>query len=127
MLKLVLVLSLSMSWFACGGGDEVCKDDHCVCPSNETCAHDCESGGIDCHIQCQPGSHCDVGCAPGEECHVECSLGQSCAVDCNGAPECNVTCPASGCTVTGCAAGTCTVSCGLGSLPTRSGTTATCP
>jgi hypothetical protein len=111
---------------ACGG-DQVCKDDHCVCGAGETCAHDCDNGGLECHIQCQPGSSCDVGCAPGEECHVECSQSTSCAVDCANGPDCNITCPSGDCTVTNCPVGSCDVTCGLAGLATRNGSTATCP
>jgi hypothetical protein len=38
-----------------------------------------------------------------------------------------VTCPATGCTVKSCTGPTCQVLCGLGSLPSHSGTTASCP
>jgi hypothetical protein len=124
MMRMLLVTSVVLV-FACGGS-EVCQGDHCVCPVNQTCAHDCTPGGLACHIQCQPGSSCDIGCATGEECHVECVQSASCQVDCGGSPDCNVTCPATGCTVTNCGA-TCNVTCGFGGLPTRTGTTATCP
>lgn len=121
-----LVIAFSISVVACGGS-EVCKDDHCVCIANETCAHDCTSGGLDCNIQCQPGSSCDIQCAPGEVCHVECSQSQSCQVDCNGGDDCNVTCPGNNCTVTNCPTGDCDVTCGVVGLPTRTGNTARCP
>ena len=110
-----------------GGGDEVCQGDQCVCPTNQTCVHDCTPGGAECNLQCQPGSSCDLQCAAGDSCDVECSQSGSCAVDCNGAPDCDVTCPATGCTVTNCPTGSCNVTCGLVGLPTRTGTTATCP
>jgi hypothetical protein len=125
MAKLLLIGVLSICAISCSS--EVCEDDHCVCPSNETCDHDCASGGLDCHIQCQAGASCDIGCVAGEDCHVECNQSASCAVACNGSFDCNVTCPTNNCTVTGCMAGMCNVACGFGAAPTRNGTTATCP
>jgi len=127
MIRGLYYLALALVIAACGGSDDICNGDHCVCPANESCAHDCENGDLDCNIQCGPGTTCDVGCASGEGCHVDCNQGASCTVDCNGAPECNVTCPATGCTVSDCVEGACNVSCGLTGLPTRNGTTATCP
>jgi hypothetical protein len=104
-----------------------CVIDECVCPPNQSCFHACTVGGDPCHVQGAPGVDIDVRCDAGEECHVECSAGSSCEVDCNGSPECHVTCPATGCTVHNCIVGECDVACGLTALPTRTGTTATCP
>ncbi|HMG52664.1 MAG TPA: hypothetical protein VK601_04260 [Kofleriaceae bacterium] len=124
-----VAIALLSGLAGCGGSD-VCKDDHCVCALGGACSHDCSAGGNACEVQCGAGEPCDVGCAPGEHCHVECSNASSCDVDCGSSPECHVTCPASGCTVHACAGAACTVTCGtiLGAgLPTRTGTTATCP
>ena len=121
-MKLILVALISMS--ACDGG-EVCQGDHCVCPSDDDCVHDCTAGGEDCHIQGAPGETVDVQCAANEDCHVECSQSTSCTVDCGGSTDCNVTCPAAGCSVTHCV--DCDVTCGLGSIATHVGDTATCP
>jgi hypothetical protein len=122
-----LLLSLAVILAACGGSDDVCEGDHCVCPPNESCSHDCDSGGLDCNVQCGPGTTCDVGCGAGEDCNVECSQGASCDVDCGASSTCDVTCPANNCTVSNCVQGLCDVTCGLGGLPTRNGNTATCP
>lgn len=124
-----LLLAIAACWCLLSvgcGGNEVCKDDHCVCAGDQTCVHDCTQGGLDCNIQCGTGT-CDVGCVPGETCHVQCAQGKNCEVDCGGANDCHVTCPASGCTVRQCV-GDCIVSCGLaGGVATKNGTTATCP
>ena len=86
-----ILLFVSLLLFTACNGNEVCKDDHCVCSGADSCAHDCENGGLECHIQCAAGQSCDVGCAPGEECHVECTQASSCNVDCAGGPDCNIT------------------------------------
>src|SRR5258706_8479453 len=94
------LLALIFVAASCNGSNDICRDDHCVCTAQDTCMHDCTTGGLDCHVECGSSKTCDVQCVPGETCHVECSLGQQCNVDCGGATDCHVTCPASGCTVT---------------------------
>lgn len=125
---LVVVALAAASVTGCSASTgTVCKDDHCVCALTGPCSHDCTSGGLACEVQCQAGESCDVGCAAGELCHVECSGAASCDVDCGSSPECHVTCPASGCTVRNCVGAACEVLCGGSRLPTRAGSTATCP
>ncbi|HEX3759403.1 MAG TPA: hypothetical protein VHW23_11890 [Kofleriaceae bacterium] len=109
------------------GSEMVCEDDHCACPLEAPCSHDCSVGGNACEVQCAPGEPCSVGCAAGEHCHVECNQAASCAVDCGASPDCQVTCPASGCTVQRCAGPACQVTCGTVGLPSHSGDTARCP
>jgi hypothetical protein len=127
MKSLLILVALALA--GCGtSADTVCKGDHCVCALASACSHDCTPGGESCEVQCQPGAPCDVGCAAGEICHVECGSTSSCDVDCGASPECHVTCPASGCTVHNCTGSSCVVSCGTsGRVPTRNGSTATCP
>jgi hypothetical protein len=108
-------------------GDRDCLSDHCVCVATTACTHDCTPGGESCEVQCKSGEPCDIGCAPGEACHIQCSTASSCEVDCDASTECHVTCPATGCTVEHCSGPACNVTCGLVGLPTRTGTTATCP
>lgn len=125
-----IVLAAVLTLFtACNtSAGDVCQGDHCECAAGETCAYDCQNGGLDCHIQCDRGTSCDVGCAPGEDCHVDCHDSASCQVDCANSPDCIVMCPASGCMVTECADSRCVVTCGLdGTLATRNGSTASCP
>lgn len=122
-----IALALATGLAGCGSSSQVCEGDHCVCPADAPCSHDCSTGGNACEVQCAPGQPCDVGCAAGEHCHVECSGAASCDVDCGSSPECHVTCPATGCTVHSCTGPACVVTCGLAALPSHSGATATCP
>ena len=124
-MKFLVIAWIALS--ACNSTSGVCQGDHCQCALNEPCQHDCSPGGLDCEVQCVPGTPCDVGCAAGESCHVQCGQSASCDVDCGSSSECHVTCPATGCTVHNCAGAGCVVSCGLGTLPTHNGNTATCP
>ncbi len=123
----ILVALVATSVAGCASTGTVCEGDHCVCALDGPCSHDCSPGGADCEVQCRAGEPCDVGCAAGERCHVECSATSSCDVDCGASPECHVTCPAAGCTVHNCVGAACVISCGASALPTRSGSTATCP
>jgi hypothetical protein len=107
--------------------DPGCKDDRCFCSLSQACVHDCTPGGDSCEVQCHPGESCDVGCAAGERCHVEGSEASSVDVDCGSSPECHITCPETGCTVRNCVGAGCQVTCGLATLPTHNGATATCP
>lgn len=120
----LLLCAFLISCSASGGGDEFCDGSDCVCPPGADCVIDCPGGG-DCDVQASTGSTVDVDCGDSLTCDVECSSADQCDVACNDG-DCDVTCPADGCTVTGCGSG-CDVLCGLGSLPTMNGTTATCP
>jgi hypothetical protein len=122
-----IALAFATGLAGCGSSDMVCEGDHCICPLDAPCSHSCTTGGNACEVQCAPGEPCSTSCAAGEHCHVECDQASSCAVDCGSSPDCQVTCPPTGCTVKSCTGPACQVSCGLGSLPSRSGTTATCP
>lgn len=126
MKPILFVLFLGVFGSVACDGASACEGDHCVCPANDDCAHDCTPGAAECHIQSQPGSRVDVQCADNAECHVECSQAASCRVDCGGSADCDVTCPPTGCTVTSCV-GDCDVSCGLAGRASQAGTTATCP
>jgi hypothetical protein len=124
-LRVVAIVLVSLA--GCSSTATVCEGDHCVCALDGPCSHDCTPGGLACEVQCQPGEACDVGCAAGEHCHVECSAAAPCNVDCGSSPECHVTCPATGCTVHNCVGAGCVITCGASALPTRNGSTATCP
>jgi len=126
-----LLIATSTAVVACnsntGRDGDICRGDRCQCAAGQPCEHECSGDEPLCNVQCAPGQPCDVGCAPGEGCHVECNTAASCDVDCGGSPDCHISCPATGCTVESCSGAACVVSCGLTGLPTRNGTTATCP
>lgn len=98
--------------------------DHCVCTGD--CAHSCEEGAAECHVQNSGSGDVQITCDENAECHVECSGAASCEVDCGGSLECHVTCPATGCSVTQCTGPGCVVACGTTGEATYSGGTATC-
>lgn len=123
-MKLIVFALLVLGALA-GCESETCEGDHCVCPSGDDCAHLCDDGAAECHVQGAPGQPVDVTCSNNAECHVECNQSPSCRVDCGGSDDCDVTCPASGCTVTNCV--DCDVTCGFAGFATKNGTTATCP
>jgi len=125
MKTLILALFATLV-IGCSGGasDAVCNGDNCICTGD--CAHTCQDGAPNCHVQGDSGKSVDVSCKNNVECHVECSQASSCDVDCGGSTECHVTCPDTGCQVTSCT-GDCIVTCGIDGTATMSGTTATCP
>lgn len=123
----VLSITLLFAGLGCGNDDELmCSElDRCVCYGNTDCDYVCE-GAEGCAVICNGAPNCDVSCRSPELCQISCEDSANCEVDCGG-NECAVACPPSGCTVTNCAdPSTCRVLCGENSLPTRSGTTATC-
>jgi hypothetical protein len=88
-------------------------------------------------ITCAAGSPCDavattgaplvVICTATDPCRVECSLASSCTVDCAFRSDCIVSCPATSCLVTDVPPDDSAIGCAGVALPTRMGTTATCP
>jgi len=123
-------------------------NDGSACTVGDQCAFGtCHAGTV---VNCNDGNPCtNDSCDPATGCvnvnnTSACSDGNACTVSdvCSGgacqpgAPRvcgdnnvCTTdTCdPATGCTVRSCTGPACQVTCGLGSLPSHSGATATCP
>ena len=63
---------------ACGGDDDPCAEDACICADENVCEIDCVGDG------------CDLGCVSTSECHFTCD--DDCTATCDSVSVCEVDC-----------------------------------
>ncbi len=126
MKKLLLVIWCACAVNAGGAGEPSCVGNTCDCPSGSQCTHACSAGST-CEVQGGAAARVDVTCTATDTCEVQCAGAASCRVDCAGRADCQVTCPTTSCTVENIPPSDPNVTCANAGLPTRAGTTATCP